>query len=82
MRKRSPENRKSIRENLKSVMEYLPTNSIEALNSAEVYLMMSQEGINALPAFNPDGSVKFYEVGGVLLGKSALIKFIETTKNK
>lgn len=33
-----------------------------------------------LPAFNEDGSVVLYEVGGVLLGKSALIRFMERLK--
>lgn len=33
--------------------------------------------VKTLPAFLEDGSVAFYECGGVLLGKSALIKFIE-----
>lgn len=33
--------------------------------------------VRELPAFLEDGSVAFYECGGVLLGKSALIKFIE-----
>lgn len=36
--------------------------------------------VRTLPAFLEDGSVAMYEIGGVLLGKSALIKFIERIK--
>lgn len=36
--------------------------------------------VKVLPAFLEDGSVAFYEVAGILLGKSALIKFIEQCK--
>lgn len=36
-----------------------------------------EKDLTVLPAFLEDGSVAFYECGGILLGKSALVKFIE-----
>lgn len=50
----------------------------ESLKSdTDKYLNMD---VNSLPAFLEDGSVAMYEVGGLLLGKSALIKFIDNCK--
>jgi len=36
--------------------------------------------VSALPSFNEDGSVAMYEVGGVLLGKISLVRFMERLK--
>ncbi len=33
--------------------------------------------VNSLPAFNEDGSVAMYEIGGILLGRLSLVRFIE-----
>jgi len=36
--------------------------------------------VGSLPNFNEDGSVALYECGGILLGKSALVRFMERIK--
>ena len=77
-----PINLKTVRVTLANAMEGLPINDDKALKDAQVYLEMTDEGFRALPAFWDDGSVRFYEVGDVLLGKSALTRFVETIKNK
>ena len=33
--------------------------------------------VEELPAFGEDGSVVFYEIGGVLLGKGALVRMVK-----
>lgn len=40
----------------------------------------SQMDLTNLPDFHEDGSVAFYEIAGLLLGKTALIRFIERCK--
>jgi len=82
--KNKPElvNKKSLRTTLAKAMDGLPIHDVKAIEDARVYLTMTEDGFNALPAFYEDGSVRFYEVGGILLGKSALKRFIETIKNK
>ena len=74
--------RKSLIETLASAMDSLPVNDPKAIEDAHVYITMTEEGLRRLPAFWDDGSVRFYEIGGVLLGKSALMKFVETIKNR
>lgn len=74
--------RLKLSEALIKAMEDLPINNQRAIEDANVYLTMTKEGFDALPAFWPDGTVRFYEVGGVLLGKSALSRFVETIKNR
>ena len=74
--------KKSLNERLKETMDSLPVNDQRAIEDANVYVTMTKEGFDALPAFWEDGSVRFYEVGGILLGKSALARFVETIKNR
>lgn len=70
-------NRKSLNELLAEISESIPDK--EALvKDVDRYMVLSLE---SLPAFNNDGSVAFYEVGGVLLGKSALIRFISRCRD-
>lgn len=40
----------------------------------------SQMDLTTLPDFHEDGSVAMYEIGGILLGKNALVRFIERCK--
>ena len=60
----------------------LPFDNIQAVEDAHVYSSMTEDGLNNLPAFWPDGTVRFYECGGVLLGRSALIQFIKQLKTR
>jgi hypothetical protein len=46
------------------------------------FLEMEEGVLEALPAFEEDGSVCMYEVGGVLLGKGALLRWVECHKIK
>jgi hypothetical protein len=66
----------------KDILDGLPVRNKQAIKDAQVYLDMTDDGFRNLPAFYEDGSVRFYEVGGMLLGKSALTRFIETIKTK
>lgn len=75
-------NKKNYKESLASAMESLPTHDSKAHEDAYIYTSMSADDLSKLPNFNPDGSVKFYELGSVLLGKTSLLKFIETIKNR
>ena len=74
--------RKRINEATTSAMSGLPINDKGALESAAIYLSMSEEGLNQLKAFNDDGTVVFYDIGGCLLGKTALLQFVKTIKTK
>lgn len=58
---------------LSEIMKTIP-NKDTLLVDVEEY---RNKDVRSLPAFNEDGSVAFYDIGGVLLGRSALIKFIE-----
>ena len=60
----------------------LPIHDSKAVEDVQVYLTLPTETLNKLPQFTPDGEPAFYEVGGILLGKLALLKFIETIKNR
>lgn len=55
---------------------------LEALTGDDGGRYLEMEGVvlNALPTFEEDGSVCMYEVGGVLLGKSALLRWVECHK--
>lgn len=63
-------------------MEGLPVHDNRAIEDAMVYVTMSKDGFEALPAFWEDGTVRFYEIGGVLLGKNSLKHFVNTIKNR
>jgi hypothetical protein len=67
---------------VRTVLDGLPIYNEQAIKDAHAYVCMSQEDLNKLEAFDLSGNVKFYEIGGVLLGKSALLKFVETIKKK
>jgi len=45
------------------------------------YLKMSEEELMCLPAEDENG-LCFYEVGEILLGKEALLRFVNNQKNK
>ena len=77
-----PINLKTVKVMLARAMEGLPIDDEKALSDAIVYLEMTDEGFKALPAFWEDGTVRFYEVGPVVLGKNALTKFVEAVRNK
>lgn len=74
--------KKSLSQKLKEVMDGLPINDPRAIEDAQVYVSMTEDGLRRLPAFWEDGTVRFYEIGGVLLGKTALMRFVETIKNR
>lgn len=74
--------RKRINAARTSAMDGLPINDEGAMESAEIYLSLSEEGLNKLEAFNPDGTVKFYYIGSFVLGKSALIQFVKSIKKR
>jgi hypothetical protein len=71
-----------IRKKLEGAMSGLPIHDNRAIEEAEIYLSMSPEGLAKLPQFNPDGEPTFYDIGGVLMGKLTLLRFIETIKNR
>lgn len=74
--------KRKIAEIKESAMRDLPIYDNEAISAAGVYLSLSDDGLNKLEAFNPDGSVKFYNIGAHILGKSALIQFVKSIKTK
>lgn len=49
------------------------------LRDVNKYLGMD---IKSLPQFTADGQVAFYDIGNILLGKSALVKFIEKCREQ
>ena len=49
------------------------------ISNGDEYLRMSNKQLNRLPAFDSEGIV-FYRVGRLLLGKSALIKWVQEQK--
>lgn len=66
-------NKKGLDELLAEISSSIPDK--ESLQSdVERYVNMD---LTAIPDFNEDGSVAFYECGGILLGRNALIRFIE-----
>jgi hypothetical protein len=71
-----------LKKTARDIMSNLPLRSDLAIKDAVAYSLMSKSDLEKLEAFDANGNVKFYEIGGVLLGKSALLKFIETLKNK
>ena len=46
------------------------------------FLQMTDSELDELLAFDDDGQVCMYEVGGVLLGKNALLRWVECHRNK
>lgn len=74
--------RKSHRAGLALAIDSLPIHNTQAIEDAYVYCQMSDVELKDLPTFSADDSVIFYEVGDVLLGKSALIAFVNKLKNK
>nr|WP_298660282.1 hypothetical protein [uncultured Flavobacterium sp.] len=58
----------------------LPLNDPKAIEAAYIYSNLTAQDLEKLPRFNEDGSMAQYQVGEVILGKSALIKFVEQLK--
>ena len=53
---------KKLSDVLASAMDGLPINDARAIEDASVYVTMTKEGFDALPAFWPDGTVRFNTV--------------------
>lgn len=49
------------------------------VSNGDEYLKMTAKQLGRLPAFNEDGMV-FYRVGRTLLGKEALIRWVQEQK--
>jgi len=49
------------------------------VSNGDEYLKMTSKQLGRLPAFNEDGMV-FYRVGRTLLGKEALIRWVQEQK--
>lgn len=71
---------KSLKQRQEEFANSLPTNDSQAVEDVKIYSSLSDDDLNKLPAFEPNGEVKFYPVGDSLLGKSALIQFIKQLK--
>lgn len=50
-------------------------------DNGERFLQMTDRELDSLLAFDEDGQVCMYEVGGVLLGKNALLRWVECHKS-
>ena len=48
-----------------------------AADDGSRFLQMTDSELDSLLAFDDDGQVCMYEVGGVLLGKNALLRWVE-----
>lgn len=77
---------KQIKKNLyqaqRDAIDSLPIHDTKAVEDAQVYLTLPAETLNKLPQFTPEGDPAFYSVGDILMGKTTLLKFIETIKNR
>lgn len=73
---------KNLYQAQRDAIDSLPIHDTKAIEDVQVYLTLPTEDLNKLPQFNPDGEIAFYQVGDVLLGKIALLRFIETIKNR
>jgi len=71
-----------LKKTARDIIGSLPLRSERAIKDISSYIQMSKSDLEKLEAFDINGNVKFYEIGGVLLGKSALLKFVETIKKK
>ena len=64
----------------KRIIEKIWDESPEVLECE--YLRMGDEELGQLPAFDGEGNVVFYDIGGgYLLGKLGLIRFVKTVRD-
>ena len=49
------------------------------ISNGEEYVKMTSKQLSRLPAFDENGVV-FYKIGRVLLGKEALLRWVQTQK--
>lgn len=75
-------NHKSLEKQHREAISKLPTNDSQAVEDVRIYSSMSADELDKLPAFEQDGSVKFYTVGNTVLGKLSLIQFVKSLKTK
>ena len=78
----SKQTRKNLYQAQRDAIDSLPIHDTKAVEDVQVYLTLPVETLNKLPQFTPEGDPAFYEVGSILMGKTTLLKFIETIKNR
>lgn len=69
------------RSKVSKVVELIDELESISADNGERFLQMTDLELDSLLAFDEDGQVCMYEVGGVLLGKNALLRWVECHKN-